>query len=80
MGGRSSGPLPSIKLVPRERTQDSPGAGSSSGPARLSLGPCVTLPPDLTEDPKVAQIVPSTYTRHVVMDTNTKSHAHQGAQ
>jgi len=50
-----------VTLVPRERTQDSPGAGSSSGPLRLTLGPCASLPLDLVEDPKVAHIVPSTY-------------------
>ena len=62
MGDRRAGPPPSINLVPRERTQDSPGASASTIPVRLSPGPCATLPPDVTEDPKVARLVPSTYT------------------
>ena len=76
MGDRMGGPPPTLRLVLRERTQDTPGAGSSSGPVRLTPllppGPCASLPPDLTDDPKVAQIVPSTYTGHVVMYTNNK--------
>ena len=70
MGDRM-GPPPTLRLVPRERTQFSLGAASSSGPVRLTLGPCASLPPDLTEDPKVARIVCSTYKGHVIMYTNT---------
>ena len=68
---RQETPL-TLNLVPHERTQESPGAASSSGPVRLTLGPCASLPHDLTEDPKVARIVPSTFKWHVVMYTNTK--------
>ena len=46
--------VPIVTIFPRERTQYSPGTGSSSGPLRLSLGPCASLSPDLIEDPKVA--------------------------
>ena len=75
MGDRRAGPPPlppSVTLVPRERTQDIPGTGSSSGPLRLTPGPCACLPPDLTDDPKVARIVPSTDKGHVFMYTNTR--------
>ena len=76
LGGRRGGPPPALRIVPRERTQDTLGSGSNSGPARptlrLSPGPCASLPLDLTDDPKVAQIVPSAYTGHVTMYTNTK--------
>ena len=64
--------FPSVTLVPRERTQDSSGADSSSGLVRLTIGSGTSLPPDLTEDPTVTRIVPSTYTGHVNMYTNTK--------
>jgi hypothetical protein len=76
MGDRTGGPPPTISLVPRERTRDTFGAGSSSGPARLtprsSPGQCASLPLGLTDDPKVAQIVPSAYIGHVTMFTNNK--------
>ena len=62
-----------MTLVPRERTQDSPGAGSSSGPLRLTRGPCASLPPDLVEDPKVAHTVPSTYKYYVIMYMHTRA-------
>ena len=58
---RSDTPL-ALNLVPRERTHESPGAASSSGPVRLTHGPCASVPPNLTEDPRVARIVPSVYT------------------
>jgi len=49
MGGRVGGPPPTLRLAPRERSQDTPGAGSSSGPVRvtprLAPGPCASLPP-----------------------------------
>ena len=66
---RTDTPL-TLSLVPRERTHDSPGAGSSSGPVRLTPGPCATLPTDLTEDPLVARIVPTMYNGHVIMYTD----------
>ena len=66
MGDRMGGPPPTLRIVPRERTQDSLGVGLSSSPVRLTQrlapGPCASLTPDLTDDPKAAQIVPSTYT------------------
>jgi len=68
---RSDTPL-TLNLVPRERTHESLGAGSSSGPVRLTPGPCATLPTDLTEDPLVARIVPSMYNGHVIMYTTNK--------
>ena len=61
-----------LSLVPRERTHESPGAGSSAGPVRLTPGPCATLPTDLTEDPLVARIVPNKYNGHVIMYTDNK--------
>ena len=61
-----------LSLVPRERTHESPGVGSSSGPVRLTPGRCATLPTDLTEDPLVARIVPTRYNGHVIMYTDNK--------
>ena len=61
-----------LNLVPRERTHEASGVGSSSGPVRLTPGPCASLPLDLAEDPLVAKIVPSVYNGHVIMYTNTK--------
>ena len=72
MGDRVGGPPPTLSLGPREWTKYTPGAGSGSGPVRLAPGPYASLPPDLTDDPKVAQIVSSTYTGHVIMYTNNK--------
>ena len=43
--------FPAVTLDPRERTHYSFGRGSSCGPLRRTLGPCVPLPLDLTEDP-----------------------------
>ena len=68
---RTDTPL-TLSLVPRERTHESCGAGSSSGPVRLTPGPCASLPLDLAEDPLVAKIVPSVYNGHVIMYTKTK--------
>ena len=36
MGNRMGGPPPTLRLVPRERTQDTAGGGSSCGPVRLA--------------------------------------------
>ena len=68
---RTDTPL-TLSLVPRERTHESLGVGSSSGPVRLTPGPCATLPTDLTEDPLVARIVPTMYNGHVIMYTANK--------
>ena len=68
---RTDTPL-TLSLVPRERTHECPGAGSSSGPVRLTPGPCATLPTGLTEDSLGARIVPSRYNGHVVMYTDNK--------
>ena len=68
---RSDTPL-ALNLVPRERTHESLGVGSSSGPVRLTPGPCVTLPTDLTEDSLVARIVSTMYNGHVIMYTANK--------
>ena len=65
---RTDTPL-TLSLVPRERTHESPGAGSSSGPVRVTPGPCATLPTDLTEDPLVARIVPTMYNGHDITQT-----------
>jgi len=51
---------PMRRVLFRSRTQDSLGTVSGSGPLRLALGPCASLPPDLMEDPTVARIVSST--------------------
>ena len=56
-----------LNLVPRERSHGSRGADSSSGPVRLTPGPCASLPPDLMEGSKVARIAPSTHKGHVIM-------------
>ena len=54
--------------VPRERRQDTHGtSSSSSGFARLTLGPGASLPQDLVEDPSVARISVSSYTGYAVM-------------
>ena len=71
-GDRRTDTSLTLSLVPRERTQESPGAGSSSGPVRLTPGPCATLPTGLIEDPLVARIVPTRYNGHVVMYTDNK--------
>ena len=61
-----------LNLVPRERTHEASGAGSSAGLVRLTPGPCASLPLDLAEDPLVANIVLSVYNGHVIMYTKTK--------
>ena len=61
-----------LNLVPRERTHEPYGAGSSSGPVRLTPSPCASLSLDLAEDPLVAKVVPSVYNGHVIMYTKTK--------
>ena len=67
-GDRVEGPTPAVSFVPREGTQDTPGAsGSNAGPARLTPGPGASLPLDLTAEPTVAHIPVTTYTGHVVM-------------
>ena len=71
-GDQRQEPPLTLNLVPRERTQESPGAAASSGPVRLTLGPGASLTFDLTEYPKVARMVPFTYKGHVIMYTNTK--------
>ena len=54
--------------APREQRQDTYGTSSSSaGPLRLTLGPGASLPPDLSEEPKVAHIPASNCTGYVVM-------------
>ena len=58
MGDSMGGPSRTLRPIPRERTQYTPGASSSSAPVRLTLGPCASLSFDLTEDPKVARIAP----------------------
>jgi hypothetical protein len=68
---RTDTPL-TLSLVPRERTHESLGVGSSSGPVRLTPGPCATLPTDLTEDPMVARIVSTMYNGHVITYTTNK--------
>ena len=68
---RTDTPL-TLNLVLREQTQESSGAASSSGPVRLTPGPCATLPLGLTEDPFVARIVPTRYNGHVIMYTDSK--------
>jgi len=76
MGDRLAGPPPlppSVTLVPRERTQVSPGTGSSARPLRLTLGPCASLPPDLMEDPMVARLVSSADKGYVIMYTRAKT-------
>ena len=79
MGDRVAGPPLTLNLVPRERTQESPGAGSSAGPLRLTLGPCASLPPNLTADPKVARIVSSTYNGACYLVHEHQYHAHSRA-
>ena len=71
-GDRRTDPSLSLSLFPRERTRESPGAASSSGPVRLTPGPCATVPTGLTEDPLVARIVPTRYNGHVIMYTDNK--------
>ena len=71
-GDRRTDPSLSLSLVPRERTRESLGVASSSGPVRLTPGPCATLPTGLIEDPLVARIVPSRYNGHVIMYTDNK--------
>ena len=71
-GDRRTDPSLQLSLVPRERTHESPGVASSSGPARLTPGPCATLPTSLIEDPLVARIVPSRYNGHVIVYTDNK--------
>ena len=68
---RTDTPL-ALSLVPRERTHESLGVGSSSGPVRLTPGLGATLPTDLTDDPLVAQIVPTMYNGHVIMYTDNQ--------
>ena len=72
MGDKRRGTLLALNLVPRERTHESSGVGSSSGPVRLTPSPCASLPLDLAEDPLVAKIVPSVYNGHAIMYTKTK--------
>ena len=67
-GGRALDPHHTFSFVPRERTQDTPGASSSSaGPLRLTRAPCASPPYDLTEDLRVAHIPVTNYTGDVVM-------------
>ena len=57
VGDRKGGPPPTLSLVPRERTQDTLGASSSTaGLVRLTPGPgpCASLSLDLTAGPRVA--------------------------
>ena len=55
-GDRRTDPSLQLSIVPRERTHETPGVAASSGPVRLTPGPCATLPTGLTEDPLVARI------------------------
>ena len=70
-GDRRTDPSLQLSLVPREQTHETLGVAASSGPVRLTPGPCAT-PTGLTADPLVARIVPSRYNGHVIMYTDNK--------